>query len=444
MSREEFERDFNSRTVAYCAEYEADPRPVVVAIGPSAHSKNGHLLAIALINQLARAHRKLIILGDLNRPVECANHFSFDSLEGATAGLATSINPFIEVATGPSTDTNYLIRIGIGTQGDVQLGCRGWHAQVGPFARVDDSATSLMGAILASCLGATAAFQRMMNSPWQLEGIFSLWDYVRRSEKDGPRFEGPIDLGDVLQVGAGAVGCALDYWLRFIGVSGSWTIVDGDRVDVTNLNRQLLFLAKNAGFPSGEPEYKSCVAASTLGAAALGSPAWYGEDPDIVQASYDLVLPLANERGVRTQLQSRAQTVLLHATTTQAWTAIAHRHIAGRDDCIVCRLPEDTEPEFVCSTSSIGTEKQMDASLPFLSSLAGALLLRDLIALQTGVLIDRATNFAAVNLRGAEPFTREYQWTCSDGCRVMMPSSTRLRRTKSQIFHALDGVLENS
>ena len=41
-----------------------------------------------------------------------------------------------------------------------------------------------------------------------------------------------IDVGRVLQVGAGGVGSALDFWLTLAGIVGAWTVVDGDEVEV--------------------------------------------------------------------------------------------------------------------------------------------------------------------------------------------------------------------
>jgi hypothetical protein len=59
-----------------------------------------------------------------------------------------------------------------------------------------------------------------------------------------------------------------------------------------------------------------------------------------------------------------------------------------------------------CTTGTIGTKRQSDASLPFLSAVAGALPLRDVIAHQHGRLVERATNHAAIDLRSEVPFVR--------------------------------------
>jgi hypothetical protein len=109
-------------------------------------------------------------------------------------------------------------------------------------------------------------------------------------------------------------GAAVDYWLAaFGGVEGDWLIVDHDHVDVSNLNRQIIFRAQDAGYPSPPAKPKAEIVASILDVAA-NTKLW-GKDPEIVGTEYDLVLALANEEAVRPALQDRHQPVLLHATT---------------------------------------------------------------------------------------------------------------------------------
>ena len=125
--------------------------------------------------------------------------------------------------------------------------------------------------------------------------------------------------------------------------------------------------------------------------------------------------------------------------TTPSWKAITHRHVAGHDDCIVCRLPSEEDVVFGCAAASVGTQTSMDASLPFLSAAAGLFLFGDLIRLQCGRLLDRKTNFASIDLKTPVPFVRELAWECRAGCRVRLPAAARIRRTKGTRFAHLDG-----
>ena len=426
MNRDDFEREFHSRTLAYLPEFRTDSRPVVVAVGADAHSAPGHVILLGLVNLLARAHQRIVVVGDLDGDLLCEDPFHHRRLQTAVLELARGINPYIEMdVTHTRPRTEPLISIGIGTPADLRLGCEGWTALFGELVEVDHEPTSMPGAVLVACLGAATAFHRQLGASALPTGPYSLWEYVRNSPKQGPAVEGPIDVGRTLQVGVGAVGAALNYWMAFLGFVGPWTLVDGDNVDVTNLNRQLYFLAVDAGWPDVHAVNKATAVADRLGNRAIASPHHYGLNHRIVDAEYDLVLALANEWGVRPALQSRPEPVLLHATTTPTWTAISHRHIAGRDDCIVCRLPYEEDPTFKCSTAPVGPRRRNDASLPFLAGLAGAMLLRDLVALQYGCLHERPTNFASVDLREPTPFTRELKWQCREGCRARLPGYLR-------------------
>ena len=56
---------------------------------------------------------------------------------------------------------------------------------------------------------------------------------------------------EVLIVGAGGLGCPVSLYLAAAGV-GSITVVDGDIVDVTNLQRQILFNTQQIGKSKAE------------------------------------------------------------------------------------------------------------------------------------------------------------------------------------------------
>lgn len=440
MNQSEFLAEFGSRTAAYIDGAQTDTCPVLVSIAPAAHSAAGHLLATALINQLARAHRHLIIVGDLDRPLLCRQPFAFDDLRAATSGLALAINPHIEIETAqrlPGGD--HLLHIGIGAGGeepDLQVGCEGWCARFGSEAEVTDSETSVWGAALASALAAAVAFHLMLGNDFALESSYSLWEGGAVGDLQGPAWASPLDLGRVLQVGAGAVGVALNYWLIAVGNSGEyWQLVDGDLVDATNLNRQLLFLAADAGYPDCEPAKKATRAAGLLG--AQSDPQLWGKDDALVERQYDLVLALANEDDVRSALQRRQPPLLLHATTSANWQAQVHRHIRGRDDCIECRLP-DAPPQLRCSTGEINKVKRIDAALPFLSALAGLLLATELVRLAEGELGDSDVNFRALDLAGEAPVVQVLRFRCHAGCSTWLPSAIRRSIAADTRFAHLD------
>ena len=289
-------------------------------------------------------------------------------------------------------------------------------------------------------LGANVAIHRVLGRTELQPGTFSLRDFSRPGGRQGPAFSETIDVGRVLQAGAGAVGSALDYFLAVAGLAGPWWIVDGDDVDVTNLNRQMLFVARDAGFPDGAPANKAVQAAKRLGGVVDHSGQWFGEDPEVVERQYDVILALANDREVRPFLQGRQPTVLLHATTSPNWQAQLHRHVAGRDDCIVCRLPP-APPVFMCSTEPIETSsgQSFDAAIPPLSALAGLLLAAEPVKLQRGALIDEAHNFTAVDLKTGTPIVQRKFRRCRDDCAVRRAPRVRQDMDAHSRWVHLDG-----
>ncbi|HEY5053768.1 MAG TPA: ThiF family adenylyltransferase [Solirubrobacterales bacterium] len=415
MNEAGFQAQFESATLAYQPAFRADDRPVVVSIADDAESPAGDALLCGLVNQLARTHRHLVLVGDLDRPLLCRDPFGKKRLLEATAGNAKAINPLLAVdmvERAPKADA--IAHLSIGGRTENSLGCAGWRASAGKEAKTGESADDVWGAMLASTLGAWFAFMRLLGKNPQLNGTYSLWNYGKAGAPDGPRLDCMPDLGNVLQVGAGGVGAALDYWLAMVRPTGHWVIVDGDSVEVGNLNRQLIFNAADAGYPDGDAANKAEVAAKRLGESATASACWYGDNQGIVDASYDVVLALANERGAREALQDRGGGVLLHATTSANHQAQLHRHLLGIDDCIRCRLP-GAVAQTACGTASV-TETTSDAALPYLSGLAGLLLMPALARLSSGQLADDNSNLALVDLGGDLVVQQSLRLECRESC----------------------------
>jgi hypothetical protein len=90
------------------------------------------------------------------------------------------------------------------------------------------------------------------------------------------------------------------------GQAGNWVITDKDQIAVHNLNRSLLFTAAEAGWPTGTPRYKCDVVAEALHN-AVPARAWYDEYVTYSASEFDVVLCLANERGIRHDLVSKLQ-----------------------------------------------------------------------------------------------------------------------------------------
>ena len=415
MNDRQFREELESATLTYQPRFRADDRPVVVSLNEGGESPAAHALLCGLVNQLARTHRRLVLVGDLERPLLCHDPFGKQSLAEASAGNALEINPVISVdVVERAPQSEAVAHISIGGDAGMALGCEGWRALTGQGAQVGEDIADLWGAMLASTLGAWFAFSRLLGEEPSFGESYSLWHYGEPEGQDGPHLNGLPELGQVLQVGAGGVGASLDYWLAMLGLTGALTIVDADRVEVPNLNRQLIFTASDAGYPDGAMKNKAERAAARLGPRAVAEPRWYGETDAVVRGEYDVVLALANEHGAREALQDRRSPVLLHATTSPNHQAQFHRHLPGRDDCIRCRLPGATA-QTACATAP-ATDEASDAALPYLSGLAGLMLAAALARHGLGELAASDANLAVVDLGGTRVAHQAMSLRCEDNC----------------------------
>lgn len=402
--------------------------PVRVVVGrDAATSASGQMAVLALINMLARIHRNLQL--DIPPAELLSSHLIPASrLDEAAQLLARTIDPYIRLDFGDTPSH----AIGLGA--DAPRGLSWYAGAERQIAVIDRDPVAFpagnrptLGAALAACLAAAAVLRQVLGYD-QHPVRLSAWNIREGNDADlGPDLPEYLDVGSVLQIGAGGVGSCLAYWLFLFGVSGDWHILDGDSVILHNTNRSLGLFPRDAGWPIGTPRNKAIVAAELLG--ACPHSVWYDQ---FDQESFkpDLILPLANERAVRHLVASRGEPVLLHATTSRTWEAQLHRHLPDRDDCITCRMPDpSSQVQLMCATVPLEQSggSSTDAALPFLSATAGLLLLSALYRLQLGQIASGPHNCWAVCFRDVRHNARPRIFTCREGCTTTLPA--RVRRT---------------
>lgn len=337
-SRDQFYQQRDRRTVEYGVS-DVFERPVAVFIGRQAAScRRGQVATLALVNMLARIHRYV----QLDIP---STHLIVPSivpaqrLDEAAHELARAVDPFIKLG---HPDGRFAASIGLG---DDAPGGLDWYAgATSQIAVVDGSPVSFdlhetpsLGACLSACLAAGSVLAQVLGRPVRSQTV-SAWNLREGSDAaPGPEFESPLNVGDVMVVGAGGVGSCFAYWLREFGVKGRWPVVDRDKAELHNTNRCLGLFPRDTDWAGQTPRFKADVAAGLFG----GKPhrVWYEDVGHDDGFRPDLVLPLANERNVRHSIACRGEPLLVHATTSTMWEAQLHRHIPDRDDCISCRMP---------------------------------------------------------------------------------------------------------
>ncbi len=365
---------------------------IIVSIGAQIAEKlPGQAAALTLINLLTRVHRHLVVQVP-DAPLTTSTVFGGSTLASAIEATALAITPVIDLtvtitdAAEPGIRVN--IRTDAGAESTIQLGWCGGLGEV--VTTADATATgdddSLVGALTAACLAATAIF-RIAGGHDVPSTRLNLVEGTEGVRAGNETVKGPISLGDVLVVGAGAVSQAMLFFAQYLHVEGQWEIADGDYAELHNANRCMLMSASDGGWnPPLADDSGTRAPKALIGARAINATAhiqWYDELDEPTELP-DLILPLANERGVRAVIASRGEPILLHATTSADWTSELHRHIAGVDDCPSCRLDRDrASPTFVCSTAPTnpGQPDSRDAALPFLSAMAGLMLAVELAQL---------------------------------------------------------------
>jgi molybdopterin/thiamine biosynthesis adenylyltransferase len=410
---------------------EVAEQPVGVIVGSdAADSLPGQIAAIGLVNMMARVHRKIRLISPI-APLMVNPHQSGNNLAEALQQTVLAIDPFNEVVLVDRIDDIPKIGLGTTTKGisNWQIGASGSRAILtnGDTEFLKDDG-SILGAALAACLGAAAMF-RIAHGMRASPHIVSCWDLSEGPESSvGPLKIGSLDVGNVLVVGAGAVGSALSYWLRQLRSEGTWDVVDKDHVALDNTSRSLGMFAADAGWETGVAARKVDLIARDIG--ATPHFAWYDEwIKENDQVRPDLVLPLANERSVRHLIACRYDPIVLHATTSHTWQAQFHRHINGIDDCIDCRM-RDVKPGVLrCSDGDVPTPtgQSQDAALPFLSAAAGLLLLSSLYRLAQGEIGAGVVNQLCLDLSLGHKATQTSIWQCREICGNRVPATALAR-----------------
>jgi len=405
--RDAFYAERDRRTLQYGGVDDALELPVLIVVGADvAATRAGQIAALALVNMVARVHRRIgLVVPDA--PLLAHSLIPVPDFPIGMISTARAINPVLDLYLGSDIDAqSFVASIGLGadvpTNLDVYLD---WHGGRGSISDAwlpgESDPDSVFGAATAAVLGSAALFRLSHGQP-VYHARFNPLELIDGDAAGTRDYPGPIDVGDVLVVGAGAVAAGLMYWVSELGVHGTWDIVDGDFAELHNTNRCLTMTAEDAGWPGGTRTTKSISKAASVARMAGGraSVEWYQQWQPDHQERHDLVLPLANGPDLRTLIAQRGEPVLLHATTSGNWTAELHRHRPDRDDCPSCRIPDTARPQLACATGPAVVEEpdSPDAALPFLSAAAGLMLAATLADFPDATAMTQSSNHWRLDL----------------------------------------------
>ena len=404
-------------------------------------SRAGQLCALALLNQLARVHRSITLVAEKDAALLFSPHFGGKTFLDEAATVIRETDPYASfsiVDKLPKAGISISIGSVIGIDTDFYLGANVDLATVSQHPALFRGDESELGAALAASLGAAHVLKRALGMECPDRSI-SAWTFT---EVAAPQLKvnpvRPFDVGNGLMLGAGAVASGLAYWCRALGTLSRFHNIDRDGVELSNTNRGMTFTAKSAGWGGHLQERKVDNLARFLPAGTVAIPLWFHEwkNPGV---PFDFVLCLANEYGVRPMAAQLQPTVLLHATTGPDWNVLLHRHIAGRDDCIACRLPETKQVRMKCSGGEVVSEgTKTDAAMPFLSATAGLMLYVALLKLECGELEQGEVNEWRIFFDDSAKCTQFGMRRCVEGCVTRLPPVLRAKLNDQSRWAHLD------
>jgi molybdopterin/thiamine biosynthesis adenylyltransferase len=396
--------------------------PVGIACGDAAGSPAGQVALLSAVNAAVRNHPVVYVqCPDASSATKAPGtiHSTLDLLAGATS--ASRIEVVDRFPAGvPTIGIGGDVPAGLYTHADrFTGGISSQPAEIGP-----DPATEY-GAALAAMLAAAEIFRRSIHLSGHPQRSLSLWTLQPENRTTGPADTEPIDCGTIWLVGAGGVGSSIAWWLHLFGLAGRLVIIDHEPIDPTNLNRTLGAFWATSGLPEGSPANKADLAARlTPGAEAFPGTwtAWTTHN----NPSPDVLLPAANDLGVRAELATYSHPMALTGTTSRQWNAELHLYRAGTDGCINCRHPANQAPDFACATAPVPTPGggHSDAALSFLSGTAGLLTVAALARLQTDHLPTPTNHWQiAFDPAARRPITPNTH-QCNQSCRRTLPAPT--------------------
>lgn len=374
----------NDRTYRYKT-LPLDPsKSVLLRLQPSfAESPGGQMATVVAANLLARMTPNVAF--DIpNVQIHPLLPWRKKELKAVVQETVMAADPFAEFDVDRKRSADSQLSLGANGGGLVAHGI-GWNAYVGkaPSMLTGPCDSNPIGASLAVIVAITQLFVNPLDKQRKtvLMNAFN-W----REETIDIGFQLPKQFGHIWAVGAGSVGTAILYFLTLVSRAFEPVIFDMDTVQVENLDRSPVFGNDDVGLPK--------VLATARFLERLGVQ-------DIVQEPYslpqsktwqeyqrppDLILAAANENDVRYYIESLFPPLQIYATTGKNWQVNLLRHIPLKEACSCCIFPPgEPKTEMICSTGKRSFHEEQktepDASLPFLSFLAGLMAVAEILKL---------------------------------------------------------------
>lgn len=371
------------------------------------------IMAYMSINMLSRWCQSFTI--DSPDNISCViPGFENRPLTEVLGEIAEANDPYGNFTFRNVSESKYDIVLQIGglrsNQNSIWIDSEGWLAGIGQneqklqknFVR---GSKNPVGPSFAACLGVSEVFKRFLDNYEVNENPiwYSFYDFQSNSSPESlknPYFPEVLDIGNIFQIGCGAVGSSLDLLLSFLDVRGNINLIDFDTVSVQNTASSMLFTAEDSFQENDKVLVCESILDTVKGLNIMPQKKDYGtfiKENNLLQIYPDIILCLANEHNIWSTIQHNFPPLVLHATTSPNWGINLGRHIPIKDWCIVCRFGiSEYETTPVCSEAQIKPieeEEGILGILPFLSSAAATLILSEVIKSTMDDYILRKENF---------------------------------------------------
>ena len=392
MTPQEFYEQRDDRTLRCTATPAYQTKSCVMVVDRAmAATHAGQVMAIAVADLMARWCRT-VHLDVAEVPLVPELRWMGDSFRRTIEHRMRAVDPFGVFTFNGEAAADFRLVLGArecgAAPGQTVVDASGWVAMVGRTSLCvgTDAPGHPAAALCAATLGVAQVFRDAIgrHSPFgegMLLDVFTLAAVKSLEVGSTVAYPVPQDVGKILCVGAGAVASSALYSLAMLGLPVDVSCVDRDVLKVLNLSRSPTAVLADVGKMKVE-----ALARALTGSSVRVEPhtMWWREyaatmnDP---QGQFDVWLPLANEHGVRPDMQAAAPPLMVQGSTSANWSASFGRHIPRRDDCLVERFPAQPLATLACATATIevAPEIRVDAALPFLSLMAGALIAFDFV-----------------------------------------------------------------
>ncbi len=382
MSEAAWRAERDSRSIRYAGRVLDPDRWVLVRADPDyARRYDGQVAILVAANVFGRMTPS-VALDIPSVPIVAPLRWAGADLRAIVLEQLFAADPFGRYRCRAAREGDYFVHLGRGGAPAIVHGS-GWNLYAGPAPSplADDDTANPIGPALAAILAGAEAFRDELSSPAAFQLNALTWQAGAAARGAAPLLP-QQSLGALWVVGTGSVGTAILYVLSLATRAFSVRLFDMDDVEVHNLDRSPIFMDRHVGMKkvAATAEYlMGAVAAVDAEALALDESAAWRERQHGVP---DILISAANERNVRTVIESGYPPLQIYGTTGRNWQAAAIRHMPLEDPCSCCLFPDTAHSPTACAKGAVlraNGRDQVDAALPFLSFAAGAMAAAEIL-----------------------------------------------------------------